>query len=162
MWRKLWSYLHSYLNSPRKMKVIFLKWHIFMFFLFLECKKRKSRSYGKHKNGNFKRKLCTEKRINTYPKDVSIALNSHGWHGLLLFLSSLHISVLRNLELETGKLYDRANKWYKAALLTRCRVQHFHSPYIDSELNHKQHFIKVPFINKGMEIIDLHSLFKEI
>ena len=50
-------------------------------------------------------------------------------------LSSLPISVLRNLELEANKLYDRANKLYKAALLTRCYVQHFLSPYIDSEVN---------------------------
>ena len=41
-------------------------------------------------------------------KDLSIALNDHGWHGLLSFLSSLPISVLRNLK--ASKLYDRANK----------------------------------------------------
>ena len=44
------------------------------------------------------------------------------------------ISVLRHLELEANKLNDRANKLYKAALLTRCYVQHFLSPYIDSEV----------------------------
>ena len=77
------------------------------------------------------------------------------------FFSSLPISVLRNLELEANKLYDRANKLYKAALLTRCYVQHFLSPYIDSEVNHKRHFIKIPFINKGIEFIDLHSIFKD-
>ena len=71
------------------------------------------------------------------------------------------ISVLRNLELEPNKLYDRANKLYKAALLTRCYVQNFLSPYMDSEVNHKRHFIKIPFINKGMELIDLHSIFKD-
>ena len=37
----------------------------------------------------------------------------------------------------------------------------FLSPYIDSEVNHKRHFIKIPFINKGMEFIDLHSTFKK-
>ena len=79
----------------------------------------------------------------------------------LSFLSSLPISVLRNLESEANKLYDGANKLYKAALLTRCYVQHFLSPYIDSGVNHKQHFIKIPFINKGMEFIDLHSILKD-
>ena len=49
----------------------------------------------------------------------------------------------------------------KAALLTRCYVQHFLSPDIDSEVNHKRHFIKIPFINKGMGFIDLHSIFKD-
>ena len=82
-------------------------------------------------------------------------------HGLLSFLSSLPISGLRNLELEANKFYDRAIKLYKAAVFTRCYVQHFLSPYIDSEVNHKRHFIKTLFINKVMEFIDLHSIFKD-
>ena len=64
------------------------------------------------------RKICTEKRIHTSLKDLSIALNNHGQHGLLSFLSSLPISVLRNLELEAIKLYDRANTSYKALCTT--------------------------------------------
>ena len=131
-----------------------------MFFSVLECKKRKSRSHGKRKNGNINHKICTEKRLNTSLKDLSIALNNHGPHGLVSFVSSLPISVLGNLELEAYKLYDRANKLFIAALLTRCYVQHFLSPYIDSEVNHKRHFIKIPFNNKGMELIDLHSSFQ--
>ena len=75
------------------MKIVFLKCQILMFFSVLECKKRKSRSHGKHKNGNIKRKICTGKRINTALKDLSIALNNHGRHGLFSFLSSLPISV---------------------------------------------------------------------
>ena len=102
-----------------------------------------------------------EKRINTALKNLSIALNNHGRHGLLSFLSSLTISVLRNLEIEANKFYNTANKLYKATLFTRCHVQHFSSPYIDSVVNHKQHFIKIPFINKGIEFIDLHSIFKD-
>ena len=108
------------------------KMPVFDVFSVLECNKRKSRSHGKRKNGNIKRKICTEKRLNTSLKDLSLALTNHGRHGLFSFLSSLPISVLRNLELEANKLYDRANKLYKAALLTRCYVQHFLSPYIDS------------------------------
>ena len=93
-------------------------------FSVLECKKRKSRSHGKRKNDNIKRKICTEKRLNTSLKDLSLALTNHGRHGLFSFLSSLPVSVLRNIELEANKLYDRANKLYKAAHLTRCYVQH--------------------------------------
>ena len=104
------------------------------FFSVLECKKRKSRSHDKCKNGNIKRKFCTEKRLNTSLKDLSLALTNHGRLGLFSFLSSLPISVLRNLKLEANKLYDRENKLYKAALLARCYVQHFLSPYIDSEV----------------------------
>ena len=32
---------------------------------------------------------------------------------------------------------------------------------IDSEINHKRHFIKIPFINKGIEFIDLPIIFKD-
>ena len=65
-------------------------------------------------------------------KDLSITLNNHGRHGLFSFLSSLPISVLRNLELEANKIYDRANRLYKTALLARYYFQHFVSPYVDS------------------------------
>ena len=57
------------------MKVRFLKCQILMcFFFLLECKKRKSRSHGKRKNGNIKRKTFAEKPIDTSLKDLSIAL----------------------------------------------------------------------------------------
>ena len=149
----------KFLQSP--FPLTFLKCQILMFFSVLECKKHKSRSHGKRKNGNIKRQICTKKRLNTSLKDLSLALSNHDRHGLLSFLSSLPISVLHNLELEANKLYDRANKLYKAALLTRCYVQHFLRPNIDSVVNHKRHFIKIPFINKGIEFIDLHSIFKD-
>ena len=57
--------------------------------------------------------------------------------------------------------YERANNSYNTGLLTRCSDQHFLSPYIDSEVNHKRHFIKISLINKGMEFIDLHNIFKD-
>ena len=69
-----------------------------------ECKKRKSRSHGKRKNGNIKRTICTEKRLFTSLKDLSLDLTNYGQHGLFSFLISLSISVLRNLELEANKL----------------------------------------------------------
>ena len=56
----------------------------FDLFSVLECKKRKSTSHGKRKNGNIK--ICTEKRLNTSLKDLSLALTNHGWHGLFSFL----------------------------------------------------------------------------
>ena len=100
--------------------------------------------------------MCRKTLLNTSLKDISVVLSNHGRHGLLSFLSSLPISVLHNLE-----FYYRANTLYNTALLTRCYFQHFHSPYIDSEVNHKHHLIKIPFINKGIERIHLHSIFKD-
>ena len=50
---------------------------------------------------------------------------------------------------------------YVAALLTRCYTQHALHPLIFSEINHKRHFIKIPVINKGIDFIDLPSLFQD-
>ena len=50
---------------------------------------------------------------------------------------------------------------YEAALLTRFYTRHTLHPLIDSEINHKRHFIKIPFINKGIDFIDLPRLFQD-
>ena len=50
---------------------------------------------------------------------------------------------------------------YYAALLSRSYTQHALRPFIYSETNHKRHFIKIPLINKGVEFIDLPSIFKD-
>ena len=80
---------------------------------------------------------------------------------MLSYLSSLPISVLRSLDTEADKFYDRTNRLYDAALLTRCYTQHALRPVIDSKINHIRHFIKIPFINKGMDFIDLPSIFRD-
>ena len=63
--------------------------------------------------------------------------------------------------LRRNKFYDRKHDLYEAALLTKCYTQHALRPYIDSEINHIRHFIKIPFINKGIEFIDLPSIFRD-
>ena len=57
----------------------------FDFFLFWNVNNVKSRSHGKRKNGNIKRKTCTEKCLNTSLKDLSLALTNHGLYGLFSF-----------------------------------------------------------------------------
>ena len=80
---------------------------------------------------------------------------------MLSFLSSLPIPVLRILDIEANRFYDRNHQMYEAALLTRCYTQHALRPFIDAEINHQRHFIKIPFINKGMDFIDLPSIFQD-
>ena len=136
-------------------------------FSLLEIRKRKSRLHGIRKKGNSKRKKKKKKkkravkRSNISLKDLSKVLEDHSRHFMLSFLSSLPISVLRILDTEANKFYDRNHQLYDAALLTRCYTQHALRPFIDSETNHKRHFIKIPFINKGIEFIDLPSIFKD-
>ena len=78
---------------------------------------------------------------------------------MLSYLSSLPISVLRSLDTKANKFYDRTNKLYDAALLTRCYTQHAFRSVIDPKINHIRHFTEIPFINKGMDFIDLPSIF---
>ena len=124
-------------------------------FSLLDIRKRKSRSHGIKKKGNNKRKKRAVKRSNTSLKDLSKVLEDHGRHSLL------PISVLRILDTEANKFYDRNHQLYDATLLTRCYTQHALRLFIDSETNHKRHFIKIPFINKGIEFIDFPSIFKD-
>ena len=74
-------------------------------------------------------------------------------------LVTLSISSLRNFE--ANKLYDRAHRLYDATLLTKCYTKHALPPYIDSEMNHIRYFIKIQFVNKGIEFINLPSIFKD-
>ena len=78
---------------------------------------------------------------------------------MLSKLASLSISSLRKLDVEANKICDRKHDLYEAALLTRYYSQHALRPYTDSEINHIRHFIKIPFINKGIDFIDLPSIF---
>ena len=71
------------------------------------------------------------------------------------------ISSLRNFDMETKKFYDRTHRLYDAALLTWCYTQYALWPYIDSEINHIRHFNKIQFVNKGIELINLPSVFKD-
>ena len=60
-----------------------------------------------------------------------------------------------------NRVYDRAHRLYDAAILTRCYTQHALRPYIDSEIIYIRHFIKIQFVNKGIEFINLPSIFKD-
>ena len=122
----------------------------------LDIKKRNKRSHGKRKNGTFKRKHKTVLSLFY----LNILLNP-GRHQMLSKLASLSISSLRKLDDEASKFYGRKHDLYEAALLTRCYTQHALRPYIDSEINDIRHFIKIPFINKGIEFIDLPSIFRD-
>ena len=68
---------------------------------------------------------------------------------MLSYLSSLPISVLRSLDTEANKFYDRSNRLYDAALLTRCYTRHALRQVIDSKINHVKDFIKFLSLLKG-------------
>ena len=80
---------------------------------------------------------------------------------MLSYLSSIPISVIRSLDTEANKFYDRTNRLYDAALLTRCYTQHALRPVIDSKINHIRHFIKIPLLIKIWTLL-IYRAFSEI
>ena len=98
-------------------------------------------------------------KLNTSLNDLAVKLRIHGRHPMLSYL--LPIAVLRSLDTEANRFYDRNHQMYDAALLTRCYTQHALRPFIDSESNHIRSFIKIPFINKGIDFIFLPSIFQD-
>ena len=129
-------------------------------FSLLEIRKRKRRSHGKRQKGK-DNKRCAAQKPGSSLYNLSSKLREHGRHAMLSFFSSLSIPVLRVLDIEANRFYDRNHQMYEAALLTRYYTQHALRPFIDAEINHQRHFIKIPFINKGMDFIDLPSIFQD-
>ena len=127
-------------------------------FSLVEICRRNRRSRGKTKNGNLKPKH--KNKTFWTPTDLRKILKS-GPHQMLSKHSSLSSASLRKLDEEANKFYYRKHDLYHTALLTRCCTQHALRPYIDSEMNHIRHFIKIPFINKGIDFIDLPSIFRD-
>ena len=89
-----------------------------------EFRKRTARSHEIKSNGNCKRKSRVKKLANCTFRDLAAKLDVHGRQCMLSYLSSLPILVLRSLDTEANKFYDRTNILYDAALLTRCYTQH--------------------------------------
>ena len=79
----------------------------------------------------------------------------------LSHLVTLSISSLLNFDIEANKFYDRAHRLYDAILLTWCYTQHALRPHIDSKINHIRHFVEIKFVNKGIEFINLLSIFND-
>ena len=96
----------------------------------LEFRKRTARSHEIKKHGNCKRKSRVQKLDNCMLRDLVAQLDVHGRHCMLSYLSSLPISVFCSLDTEANKFYDRTNRLYDAALLTRCYTQHALRPSI--------------------------------
>ena len=129
------------------------------FISLLDIRRRNRRSRGKRKNGNLKRKH--KNKTFWTGADLCKILKS-GSNSMLSKLSSLNIASLRKLNEEAYKYYDRKHEFYQTALPTQSYTQHALRPYIGSEINHIRHFIKIPFSNKCIDIIDLPITYLEV
>ena len=126
-------------------------------FTIFSIRKRKSRSHGVRKNGNLKRKL--RRKINLL--ELHNLYSNAGIHTMLSRLCSLPISSLKEIDEEADKIILRTNPLYKTASITQSYTSHILKPHIDTESDHRRHFLKIPFINKAIEFIDIQSIFRD-
>lgn len=119
-------------------------------------RKRKSRSHGVRKNGNLRRKT----RIITSLGDLHLLRIRCGQHKMLSKLSSLSVATLKTLDDLAEKVILQSDPFYKTAILVQEYTQHILKPHIDSLSDHKRYFIKIPFINKGIDFIDFQSILR--
>ena len=126
-------------------------------FTIFSIRKRKSRSHGIRKNGNIKRKY----RLKMTVLDLHTLRITSGKHAMLSKLSSLSIATLKEIDEQADKIILRTDPLIKTACLIQSYTQHVLKPHIDKESEHQRYFLKIPFINKGIDFIDLQSIFRD-
>ena len=94
-------------------------------------------------------------------QDLHRIFKSSGRHALLSRLTTLSISSLRRLDEEADDIYVQSNPLYEVASIIQSYTQHILRPHIDSESQHTRHFLKISYSNKGIDFIDLASIFKD-
>ena len=129
-------------------------------FSLLEFRKRTAKSHGNKKNGNCKRKSRVQKSTYCTLRDLDAKLDVHGRHCMLSYLSSLPITVLRSLDTEANKLMIELTDYMmllylQGVILNMLLVQSLYN------IIHLRYFIEIPFVNKGMDFIDLPNIFKD-
>lgn len=126
-------------------------------FNIMSITKRKRRSHGCRKNHNIKRKSqCHLSLAELY--DV---YNRSGRHKLLSKITNLSISSIQKLDEEADDVYIRAHPFYEVACIVQSYTQHVLRPHIDVTSDHQRHFLKISYLNKGIDFIDMSSIFKD-
>ena len=62
------------------------------------------------------------------------------------------IPVLRILDIEANRFYGGSRRVCGAVLLAGCCARHALLPFVGAGVGHQGHFIKIPFIYKGMDL----------
>ena len=126
-------------------------------FSILSITKRKRRSHGRRKNHNVKRKsqfhICLSELHDIYKRS--------GRHKLLSKITNLSISSLQKLDEEADSIYVRTHPFYDVACIIQSYTQHVLRPHIDAKSDHQRHFLKISYLNKGIDFIDLASILRD-
>jgi hypothetical protein len=126
-------------------------------FNILSIRKRKRRSHGKRKNHNVKRKSKSSISMS----DLFYIYKHSGRHALLSRVAGLSISCLQKVDEEADQIFIRTHPMYDVAGIVQCYSQHKLRPHVDEDSSHKRSFLKILYCNKGIDFIDLASIFND-
>lgn len=117
---------------------------------------RNNRSHGKRKNRNQRIKH----RINYTLADLLSIIKNNGRHQVLCKLGQIPISKLYAIFLECDKI-SFFSPFYEYTRIITAFCHHRLFPIIDKPENHKRHFLKLKYINRGIDFINLSSIFND-
>ena len=126
-------------------------------FKIFSIRKRKTRSHGLRKNGNIKKRSRRKMSVS----DLHNVRLTSGKHRMLSMLTSLSLTSLKEIDEEADKIIFRTDPLYRTAGLIQSYTQHVLRPHIDKVSEHQRFFLKIPFINKGIDFIDIQSIFRD-
>ena len=84
-----------------------------------------------------------------------------GKHRMLSILTSLSLTSLKEIDEQADKIILRTDPLYNTAGLIQSYTQHVLRPHIDKVSEHQRFFLKIHFINKGIDFIDIQSIFRD-
>lgn len=117
---------------------------------------RNHRSHGKRVNRNKRAK----QRTNCSLKELLTIFKNNGRHQLLCKLGVIPITKLYEIYTESQNVSFQS-KIYEGARIITAFCYHRLFPRIDKPENHKRHFLSIKYINRGIDYINLSSIFND-
>ena len=117
--------------------------------------RRKSRSHGVRRNCLSRRK----QRLNRSLDDLLRIAKNNGRHELLHALSSIPVSRLKPILDEADRRSLRHSDWFKLKIIMAFSFNKLF-PRISS-LPPKTQFIKIKFINQGLDLLNISNIFRD-
>ena len=117
--------------------------------------KRKHRSHGKRRN----KKLRKRARVHRTLTDLLIIARNGGRHELLHALSSIPAVQLKSILDDAQVAFLRNTDWFRLNIIVAFAQNKLY-PVIKN-IPPKRRFIKIPFINKGFDLLNISNIFRD-
>ena len=119
-------------------------------------RKRNKRSHGIRINRNVRKHHRSDFSIT----DLVKIFKNNGRHNLFCKLCSIPVSKLNKIRLDCDTI-SHVSPLYEGALIISAFCYNKLFPQIDSPLDHIRHFIKLTYINRGLDFINISSIFMD-